>query len=377
MTNARRGALSGLLAILFAGTPLFAQESSIVDVGVSVVHFTDDSTTIAGPWARWLLGRETSRAKLAGSLTGVSSFGGLSVSADMDGAARRAIGARWVGEADGSLSSWFNTVRTNVASATVGGRLARPMERGGAWLRADGTLSHRESGALWGERVETGSWLQLGGAALTASLSRTWAKAQYFDGTVRDRVVAVAPAAYTEAVAGVTVQGEAVTVGLSAGARADPDAQRRVEPVLLATALFWRSPTSAFVFNAAFQPPDFLRGADATQSMSIGMRFSEPSRTELRALASRPIVQLSETGGVAMLRVRAPGARRVELMADFTDWEAVELRQDGDLFTMPITVRAGTHRIALRIDGGPWTTAANTPAVDDDLGGRVGLFMVP
>ena len=88
-------------------------------------------------------------------------------------------------------------------------------------------------------------------------------------------------------------------------------------------------------------------------------------------------MQLSLAGGVSILRVRAPGAQRVELMADFTGWEAVELRHDGALFTMPMTVRAGTHRIALRIDGGPWTTAANTPAVDDDLGGRVGRFVVP
>jgi hypothetical protein len=377
MTNARRGALSGLLAILFAGTPLFAQESSTVDVGMSVVHFPDDSATIGGPWARWLLSRETSRAKVTGSLTGVSSFGAFSASADVDGAARRALGTHWIGEADGSLSSWFNTMRTNVSSATAGGRLARPMDGGGVWLRADGTLSHRESGGLWGQQVETGTWRQLGDVAMTMSLSRTWAKAQYFDGTVRDRVVSVAPAAYTEGAIGVTAQSEAVTVGLSAGVRADPDAQRRVEPVLLANALFWVSPTSAIVFNVGFQPPDFLRGADATQSLSIGMRFSEPSRTELRALASRPIVQLSEAGGVSMLRVRAIGARRVELMADFTEWEAVELHHDGELFTMPITVRAGTHRIALRIDGGPWTTAANTPAVDDDLGGRVGLFVVP
>ena len=38
---------------------------------------------------------------------------------------------------------------------------------------------------------------------------------------------------------------------------------------------------------------------------------------------------------------------------------------------------SGTHRIVVRIDGGPWRPATNTPAVDDDLGGRVGLLVVP
>jgi hypothetical protein len=31
----------------------------------------------------------------------------------------------------------------------------------------------------------------------------------------------------------------------------------------------------------------------------------------------------------------------------------------------------------VRIDGGAWMPAANTPAVDDDFGGRVGLLLVP
>jgi len=38
---------------------------------------------------------------------------------------------------------------------------------------------------------------------------------------------------------------------------------------------------------------------------------------------------------------------------------------------------AGTHRVVVRIDGAAWRPATNTPAVDDDLGGRVGLLVVP
>jgi hypothetical protein len=37
----------------------------------------------------------------------------------------------------------------------------------------------------------------------------------------------------------------------------------------------------------------------------------------------------------------------------------------------------GTHRMLVRIDRGAWRPAANTPAVNDDLGGRVGLLVVP
>jgi hypothetical protein len=77
------------------------------------------------------------------------------------------------------------------------------------------------------------------------------------------------------------------------------------------------------------------------------------------------------------VRIVAPGARTVEMMADFTDWVAVTLTPAGDAFEGSALLSSGSHRIVVRIDGGPWRPAANTPAVDDDLGGRVGLLVVP
>ena len=78
-----------------------------------------------------------------------------------------------------------------------------------------------------------------------------------------------------------------------------------------------------------------------------------------------------------VVRVRAPTARTVEVMADFTDWTPLSLRAVGDLFVREVAVAPGTHRVVVRVDGGPWRPAVNTPAVDDDLGGRVGLLVVP
>jgi hypothetical protein len=75
--------------------------------------------------------------------------------------------------------------------------------------------------------------------------------------------------------------------------------------------------------------------------------------------------------------VTATGARRVEIMADFTDWSPLELGRSGGPFERELELSAGTHRMLVRIDGGAWRPAANTPAVDDDLGGRVGLLVVP
>ncbi len=81
--------------------------------------------------------------------------------------------------------------------------------------------------------------------------------------------------------------------------------------------------------------------------------------------------------GVYLLRFRAPRFERVALRGDFTGWEPVELTVDGEVFTGTFALSTGSHRLALRVDAGAWIPAANTPAIDDDFGGRVGLLVVP
>ena len=115
----------------------------------------------------------------------------------------------------------------------------------------------------------------------------------------------------------------------------------------------------------------------AAQWVAVGMRFYEPRPAAARAARIRPVVMVGAGEAQRRVRVVAPGARTVELMADFTDWTSVMLAPAGDGFEGSAAVAAGSHRILVRIDGGPWRPAANTPAVDDDLGGRVGLLVVP
>ncbi|MFL5607486.1 MAG: glycogen-binding domain-containing protein, partial [Gemmatimonadaceae bacterium] len=152
---------------------------------------------------------------------------------------------------------------------------------------------------------------------------------------------------------------------------------RSVDAGFSASAVLRQSESRAFVLSASRQLADFARGADAIQTLSVGFRFSEGPSAAVRAARTRPTIQFSGDSSSRLIRVRAPGARRVELMGDFTDWEPVELAPDGDMFSRAVTVSAGTHRVVVRIDGGEWLPAANTPAVDDDLGGRVGLVVVP
>ena len=53
--------------------------------------------------------------------------------------------------------------------------------------------------------------------------------------------------------------------------------------------------------------------------------------------------------------VRAPGARRVEVKGDFTDWQPLALTASGDgRYRYALGLPPGMHRFNLRVDGGEW-----------------------
>src|SRR5258705_5562857 len=80
--------LCGLVIATTVGRPLVAQRRSALDVGLSVVHFPDDSSTVAGPSVGWTSVVE--RHYLFGLLNagGVGSIGGASGSVTASGGAR-------------------------------------------------------------------------------------------------------------------------------------------------------------------------------------------------------------------------------------------------------------------------------------------------
>jgi hypothetical protein len=81
-------------------------------------------------------------------------------------------------------------------------------------------------------------------------------------------------------------------------------------------------------------------------------------------------------GGVRVVRVKLAAASRVELMADFTDWEPVELASRDGVWERAVSLRSGTYRVLIRVDGGEWIAPPGLPVVDDDFGGKVGLLVV-
>ena len=370
-------AIGGLLVLTGMGRPLGAQHRSALDVGVSVVRFLDDSTTIAGPSLGLTSAADGRRLFGWLNVGGVGTIGAATGSATLAGGTRAPIARRWLVEGSGELFGVSGTSVHSAVAATAVGRATRLVGTGGVWAQASATMSRREAGGLPAHAAEAGAWWSWPRARISAVLLDQHAKAQLFAGPLRSLLIGTLPVRYQEATLDARMEADAASLEVSAGVRRDPDAASMYEPTVSVSAAFWQSESRAWTLAVARQPPDWVRGADAAEWIAVGMRFFERRPATVRAERIRPIVTVQPDGGQRSVRVIAPGARTVELMADFTEWTAVTLTANHDAFEGTFALEPGSHRVVVRIDDGAWRAAANTPAVDDDLGGRVGLLVVP
>lgn len=75
--------------------------------------------------------------------------------------------------------------------------------------------------------------------------------------------------------------------------------------------------------------------------------------------------------------MRAPGATRVALVGDFNAWKigATPMREDGDSWTVDISLPPGRHTYMFAVDGTLEPPRVGR-TIEDDFGGRVGLLLV-
>ena len=148
---------------------------------------------------------------------------------------------------------------------------------------------------------------------------------------------------------------------------------------------WWATPYVAVAAAIGRQLSDPMRGTVRARYATVALRLSaerhgpaRPSQLPPRVGAGEAsMIAVSADGGAAVLRVHAPGARTVELMSDITGWAAVELTRRGDGWEIRLTTTPGSHHVVLRIDGGAWVPPSNLPRIDDELGGKVGLIVIP
>lgn len=281
---------------------------------------------------------------------------------------------------------------TNQAGSSAGeilgrGRLHWFGTSAGVW--AGGALGWGWNGLGWqtDRRADLGAWFRQSGVMLAATAAPTWLgdSLRFFDADLTLRVV----------------EGP-VELSAFGGTRSWS------RPVAATSstwgggsAALWFGPHVALIAAGGSYPADYAQGLPAGTYVSLGLRLASrrSGRDVPRPVAARvpeaqsvpssvidrwlltPVVATfdvdSSGAGQRTFRVRAPGARTVELIGDFTQWQAVRLGQLSDgSWSVTLPLGPGVYRMNVRVDNGPWGVPPGVPALTDDFGGVVGVLYI-
>jgi hypothetical protein len=150
----------------------------------------------------------------------------------------------------------------------------------------------------------------------------------------------------------------------------------------------------ALALSAGNYPSDPVRRVLAAKYLTAGLRLSTASsRSEAQPLiavahratardhassenTTEPRIEIALSGEPRTFRVHA-AAKTMELMGDFTDWQAVTMKQIGAaLWEVKLAVSPGTHRLNIRMDGGEWLVPAGARTEAGEFGGVVGVVVI-
>lgn len=360
--------------LLFITTSIaHAQTWSTLDVGGANVRYGDSvnvtATTVSprirfdgGPFVGGAVGAVSSLS--AGGWTAQGALD-LSFLTPALGLARVELGA----EAGGS----FHEDATRTGQYLGRARLHVGTSARGVWAGAASGKTWDAS--LWHPVVQGdfGAWMRLGRVQVVAAVTPS---------AVGDSL------RYTDTHGAVRWDARRVELTLGMGARSG-DVLAREETVWGSlAAVVWLSSHIGIVASGGTYPVDYTQGYPGGRYVSVALRFGgrpnpaaalasrvQSVATRRGAAASPRLEIASPPNGPRVLRVHAPGARSVEVMGDFTDWEPVALtRGAGGWWTTMMPITGGMHQVNVRVDGGQWDVPAGTLETEDEFGARVGVL---
>lgn len=148
------------------------------------------------------------------------------------------------------------------------------------------------------------------------------------------------------------------------------------------SAVWTFSPRYSFAVGTGRQLADPVRGVPDMQVTSATLRVAlVPLRAPGAAAAARGAAFATLTpkssGALLLVRVIADDSSKVEVAGTFSDWVPVPLTRTAEGWEAEIALPPGRHRVAVRINGGPWQAPRGTARVRDEYGGEAGLIVVP
>jgi hypothetical protein len=372
------------LAVSFcAAVPLSAQTGATVGVGGSMVEYqgflpSGAATLSAG------LRHESAKMSLGaqGSWT-VFESGNPIIQATGAAAWLTQPSTRWGFELGGVAGLSRYASEPGVGHILLRGRAHYIAERAGSWLNLT-------TGASLGGTAATpvefsfGAWSSHQNISLVGNVTSTWLEGQHIldlEGAARWSSQRF------------ELEARAGTRAAGAGVLEDGTAESRTWAE--ASAIMRIAPRFSFLLSGGSYPSDPVRRALGAKYASAGIRLafagadrSEPMTVPAQLLAAvrahekastspAARLEIERTGEKHLLRVHATTANKIDVMGDFTDWEARSLTKTADgVWEIEIALAAGVHRLNIRIDDGEWLVPAGARPEQGDFGGMVGVVVI-
>jgi hypothetical protein len=367
------------LCAVVAPVPLCAQWALTADAGVSHLRqagIPESNAQTLGATLDAAGERSVLRTSFLATLAGSDSWTsqGLVVGSIVG---PNAGAARW--QLDGALSAFGETSEPSTTSAEIAARARLGTSlRGGALGLGLGSNSRGSTrNPLY--RAQGDAWSSIGGERIVASVSLTRTRSIF---SVASDAQATSPSvSYFDAGASWRHDLRGLSVGAGAGFRTQSGSPHASSGWGAIDALAWLSPKFAVAVGAGRTLDDVVRGVPHAAFVSVALRIAvQPhatvfARREMLAGPRITVERLSDD--LLRIDVRADNASRIEIMGDFTNWSPVVLVPNDNVWRLERAISPGPHRIAIRIDGGPWIVPVNLPRIEDDLGGTVGIITVP
>ncbi len=387
--RAMRALTLGVALILAAPRGASAQQlSATLDAGAAAVRYADSL--------------DVSAATLS------PAFDFITRSTTLSGAGTFAQGGNGVWSLQGQLAGSAFTpplgnVRAELAGSAGGSAhedgtrtgelLARArlhfMKRGwGVW--AGGGGGRTWDGDVWRDMLvgDAGVWARSGGGTLVLSTAPA-----VVDDTIR----------YTDTELSARWATTRLELGGVVGARAGhglPTVAGSKRAWGSISMTLWLAEHLGLVASGGSYPVDFTQGYPGGRFMQVGIRMAigrmkssaSTARTRGRdgavdrdspndRASGTKLISAFDiehgTGNQVTLRVRAPGARTVEISGDFTSWTAVPLERGAEgWWTVTLPIESGTHQLNVRVDGAAWVAPPGLMTITDESGSS-GLLSIP
>ena len=336
---------------------------------------------VAGLWSRW-----NDRVSMVASGAATRISDGRSTAIGL-GSASYSVPIHQLRIEGGATGTVIGTSDVKPSSSLLAFGRAHLLGTGrGVWLGGGGGNVHVEETSFPAGTGELGAWLRRGQQRVTLSAvavnTSTVSTVIFNDATVlrvRD------PVQYADVSLSGHVAWRRFELDGIALSRHVSKGELQSTPAASVAAAWWATPYVGVATALGRQLADPIRGTVRTRYATIALRLSAERHGPVAPPRLPPAVPAGEASLVAasagngsvIIRVQAPGAQRVELMGDITGWEPRPLDRRGGRWEVRLTTTPGAHHVVVRIDGGAWAAPANLPRIDDELGGTVGLLVVP